>query len=205
MQDLIVRDVRLLGGKPAGREVLEVDDKTPIDWPIAWARQRADAYGGDACLKVLAHGFEQRLPVVATKTYRSGIVTQAPIFSQGGAGIQFCRENIRLDTLGRFALLRGKLKGIDLMGCGAAYITPGFEGTDGDGNLLCHRLAQVTGTYVRASTATQFYNTTGPLWAPIDFGVWEGTVITYAPNGSVYKVESGASAPTSCTIRPAIP
>ncbi len=200
--DLIVRDVRLLGGRPTGNEVLEVDDKTPIDWPIAWARQRADAYGGDASLKILAHGFAQKLPYAATKTYRSGIVTQTPIFSQGGAGVEFCMENIRLDTLTRFMPLSGKLKGIDLMGCGAAYTTPGFAGTDGDGNLLCYRLAQITRTYVRASTATQMYNVRVPLWMPVDFGAWEGTVITYAPNGSVYKVEAGVSAPTSCPIRP---
>ncbi len=203
IQDLIVRDVRLQGGRPTGSEVLEVDQYTPIDWPIAWTRQKADAYGGNVCLKILAHGFEQPLPQAATKTYRSGIVTQTPTFSQGGAGIQFCRENIRLDTLSRFASLRGKLKGIDLMGCGAAYITPGFEGTDGDGNLLCYRLAQITRTYVRASTATQFYNAGVPAWAPIDFGAWEGTVITYNPDGGLYRMESGASTPTSCPDRPA--
>jgi len=205
MQDLIVRDVRLLGGRPLGNEVMEVDDKTPIDWPIAWARQRADACGGDACLKILAHGSAQKLPYAATKTYRSGIVTQTPTFSQGGAGIVFCHDNIRLDTLTRFTPLSGKLKGIDLMGCGAAYITPGFEGTDGDGNLLCYRLAQITRTYVRASTATQMYNVGVQQWLPVDFGAWEGTVITYAPNGSVYKMESGGSAPTRCPIRTAIP
>ncbi len=202
MQELIIRDVRLAGGKPVGKEVLEVDPNTPIDWPVAWARQRSDAYGGDVYLKILAHGWEPQLPGSATRAYRSGIVTQTPMYSQGGGGIMFCKEDIRLATLHHFAPLRGKLQGIDLLACGAAYITPGLEGRDGDGNLLCYRLAQVTGTYVRASTATQYYNDGLRPGAPINFGPWEGTVITYGPSGSVYKVESGAAAPASCPVHP---
>ena len=31
MEELIIRDVRLQGGKPLGRFVLEVDANTPID------------------------------------------------------------------------------------------------------------------------------------------------------------------------------
>ena len=88
-------------------------------------------------------------------------------------------------TIGKFAPLQGKLKRIDILGCGAAYITPGREGHDGDGNLLCYRLAQITQAYVRASTATQEYSNDGP----IDFGKWEGTVLTYGPSGEVVKVE----------------
>jgi len=118
-------------------------------------------------------------------------------FSQGGSGVQFCKENITLGTVARFAPLRGLLKGIDLLACGAAYITPGFEGREGDGNLLCCRLAQTTQTFVRASTATQLY-----YGLPaIDFGEWEGTVLTYASSGAVVKVEHGDGVPASCPIR----
>ena len=209
MQELIIRDVRLQGGMPVGRYVLEVDENTPIEWPISWASAQAMRPGlaGDVALKIMAHGFEQKIganPMDANVVWGlGGNVRSAPppqpamgIYSQGGAGIQFCRDNIRLATLSRFAPLCGLLKGIDLMACGAAYITPGFEGKDGDGNLLCYRLAQITQTYVRASTATQLYFTL----PTVEFGAWEGTVLTYSPSGAVVKVESGGTAPTSCPI-----
>jgi len=209
MEELIIRDVRLQGGKPLGRFVLEVDANTPIDWPISWAsaQARRPELAGNVALKIMAHGFEQRIgddPMDANVVWgMGGNVRSAPpprpgtgIYSQGGAGIQFCREYIRLATLNKFTPLRGLLKGIDLMACGAAYITPGFAGTDGDGNLLCYRLAQITQSYVRASTATQLYFTL----PTVDFGAWEGTVLSYGPSGAVVKVESGAAAPTGCPV-----
>jgi hypothetical protein len=72
------------------------------------------------------------------------------------------------------------------------YITPGCDGKEGDGNLLCYRFAQITGTTVRASTATQQYLQHGKYVSShdsLDFGPWEGTVLTYGPSGAVVKVE----------------
>lgn len=198
MQELIIRDVRLQGGKPRGTEVLEVDEDTPIDWPVLWAKTKSDKYGGDVYLRIAAHGYETT--VMNHVPLATGLQTrvESVSYSQGGAGIQFCKENITLGTLSRFTPVRGLLKGIDLLACGAAYITPGFEGKEGDGNLLCCRLAQITQTFVRASTATQLY-----YGLPaIDFGEWEGTVLTYNPSGAVVKVEHGAGVPASCPIRP---
>ena len=181
MQDLIIRDVRLEGPRPAGNEVLEVAEDTPLDWPIRWLVTKSAAYGGNVRLKIMAHG---------AGFYSAATVGnygfQHPQYSQGGAGIQFCKEGIRLSTLSKFWPLRGKLKQIEILGCGAAYITPGYEGKEGDGNLLCFRLAQITQASVRASTATQYYSGLGP----IDFGKWEGTVLTYGPMGAVVKVEN---------------
>jgi hypothetical protein len=197
MQELIIRDVRLQGGKPRGTEVLEVDENTPLDWPVLWTKGKSDAYGGDAYLRIAAHGYEtavmDHLPLATGFQKRVESVS----YSQGGSGIQFCKENITLSTLSRFSLLRGLLKGIDLLACGAAYITPGFEGKEGDGNLLCSRLAQIANTFVRASTATQLY-----YGLPtINFGEWEGTVLTYGPTGAVVKVEHGDGVPASCPVR----
>ena len=197
MQELIIRDVRLEGVRPRGKEVLEVDANTPIDWPVLWTKTRSDAYGGDVYLRIAAHGYEtavmDHLPLATGFRTQVESVSQ----SQGGSGVQFCKENIVLGTLARFTPLRGVLKGIDLLACGAAYITPGFEGREGDGNILCSRLAQITQTFVRASTATQLY-----YGLPaIDFGEWEGTVLTYGPTGAVMKVEHGDGVPASCPIR----
>lgn len=197
MQELIIRDVRLLGGKPRGNEVLEVDENTPIDWPVAWTKSRSEAYGGDVYLRIAAHGFETAVANHLPLATGSRTVAESISYSQGGGGILFCRENITLGTLNRFGLIHALLKGIDLLACGAAYITPGFEGREGDGNVLCSRLAQITGTFVRASTATQAY-----YGEPaIDFGEWEGTVLTYGPTGAVVKSEHGAGVPTSCPVR----
>jgi len=52
MQELIIRDVRLQGGKPRGTEVLEVDENTPLDWPVLWAKTKSDAYGGNVYLRI---------------------------------------------------------------------------------------------------------------------------------------------------------
>ena len=114
--------------------------------------------------------------VVADSPLRLGIQRKR-IESQGGWGLWFCAQNLILDTLNEFFPWYRKVKQIDILGCGAAYITPGREGKAGDGNFLCYRLAQITGSYVRASTAAQNY-------VGMDFGPWEGTVITYAPTGA---------------------
>jgi len=202
MQELILWDVRLEGGRPAGEEVKEVNEWVPLDYAIAWAVWKSGQYGGDVSLTIMAHGYEPRTGFLAgtrstpgntlpQRNEDGGVIPQPTatgllgVYSQGGGGIQFCRDGILLGTIHQFEKLKGKVKLIEILGCGAAYITPGFEGRDGDGNLLCYRLAQITQAYVRASTATQWFDPT-PV---IDFGRWEGTVITYAPNGGLAKVQ----------------
>jgi hypothetical protein len=49
-------------------------------------------------------------------------------------------------------------------------------------------MAQILDTSVRASTAKQFY-TLGSAGSGLDFGQWEGTVLTYGPRGDVVNVE----------------
>jgi hypothetical protein len=179
MHDLNIRDTRLPGPRPSGNEVLEVDANTPLSWPISWVASRSAKYAGDVRVRLMAHGIE--IGMVA-----AGVVMDSPlrshiqrnrIQSQGGWGLEFCAQNLTLDTLKEFSPWYGKVRQIDILGCGIAYITPGREGKAGDGNLLCYRLAQITGSYVRASTAAQNY-------VGMDFGPWEGTVITYAPTGA---------------------
>jgi len=68
--------------------------------------------------------------------------------------------------------------------CARRSKTPGCEGREGARNVLCYKLAQITGAKVRASTATQIYDL-----KTMDFGSWEGTVLTYGPTGSLVRVE----------------
>lgn len=182
-QMLIIRDVRLEGSKPMGNEVLEVDADTPISWPISWILQRAKLYNSHyVWLKILAHGFETPGLPLATGFSTTRESTQGS--SQGGYGIQFCKEGLNLHTIVKFRALFEWLDWTDVYSCGTAFITTGHEGRYGDGNILCSRLAQNLGCPVRASTATQIYDPKGT-----NFGAWEGTVLTYGPKGNVIKVE----------------
>jgi hypothetical protein len=178
---VVIRDVRLKGFRPKGDSVLEVNVDTPISWPIAWAVEKAKKFGDEhfMFLRIMSHAY------MCSKG------------SQGGCGIQFCDEDINLQSLYRFQLLcrtEGKrlfpyYRGIDLLGCGVAYITPGSEGKHGDGNILCSRMAQFTQSHVRSSTAAQTYSEGTNDNPNLDFGDWEGTVYTYGPKGDVVKVE----------------
>jgi|SRR5262245_42449333 len=185
---VVIRDVRLKGFRPKGDSVLEVNFDTPIVWPITWAVEKAKEFGEEnwMFLKIMAHG------------YRSSKD------SNGGCGIQFCEEDIKLTNLHNWQTLCRKeggrqfpyFRGIDLMACGAAYITPGKDGEDGDGNYFCYRMAQITQSYVRASTATQEYDPGSNDEPHLDFGDWEGTVYTYNPKGEVVKIEQAPLADT---------
>jgi hypothetical protein len=178
MPEMIIRDVRVEGPRPKGNLVLEVAGNTPLSWPLLWVASEA-GNEGNSLLKIIAHGLG-----IYVASLAGNYGARVPVVSQGGSGLKFCREGITLATLPQFSAWRGKLRQIEILGCGAAYITPGYEGKEGDGNLLCSRLAQITQANVRASTATQMYNL-----ATMDMGSWEGTVLTYGPLGDVIRVE----------------
>jgi hypothetical protein len=185
MQDLIIRDVRLLGPRPAGNEVLEVDEWTPITWPIAWVLARSANYGGDVRVRIMGHGAGPVLYVSQVPDVMAGKNEEA-VVSPGGSGMSFCAECLSLKTVDEFSRWRGKVKNIDLIGCGVAYITPGYEGKIGDGNFLCMKLAQATQAYVKAATFAQPYDFKNMSF----LRGWVGTVLTYAPSGAVVKVEN---------------
>lgn len=156
---LVYRDVRLLGNRPAGDTVIEVNVDTPLQFFLDSAAAAAAHTAARVRLKLMAHG--------------------APAF------VQFCRENLSTANLPLLAVLRDKLTaGVDLFTCSVAFIGPGIS----DGNAFCSRMAQILNTSVRASTAKQFY-TLGSAGSGLDFGRWEGTVLTYGPRGDVINVE----------------
>lgn len=157
---LVYRDVRLLGNRPAGDTVIEVNFDTPLQFFLDSATNTAAHTAAQVRLKIMAHG-------------APGLV-------------QFCRENIAAANLPLLSTLRDKFAaGVDLFSCSVAFIEAG----NGDGNVFCSQMAQTLNTSVRASTATQFYNL-GSAGAGLDFGRWEGTVLTYGPRGDVIHVEN---------------
>ncbi|MGH9663064.1 MAG: hypothetical protein ACRD9L_01400 [Bryobacteraceae bacterium] len=185
MQDLIIRDVRLVGPRPAGDEVLEVDERTPLSWPLAWVVDKSAKYGGDVRVRIMGHGagpvlYSRQLPDVMFGANEEAAV------SPGGCGMYFCAECLSLKTVDQFNRWRGKVKNIDLVGCAVAYITAGYEGKSGDGNFLCMKLAQTTQAYVKAATFAQPYDFRHMSF----FRGWVGTVLTYGPSGAVVKVEN---------------
>ncbi|WP_125490561.1 peptidoglycan-binding protein [Streptomyces sp. WAC 04229] len=156
---LVYRDVRLAGNKPAGDTVIEVDADTPLQWFLDSSAHTAEHTADPVRLKLMAHG--------------------APAF------VRFCKENLSTANLPRLAVLKNKFAaGVDLFSCSAAFIGPG----NSDGNVFCYRMAQTLNTFVRASTATQEY-TLGSAGSGLDFGRWEGTVLTYGPTGAVVQVQ----------------
>jgi len=188
MQALILWDARLLPKEqrdttdpPVGNEVKRVDEFTDLASAIFWIGWKADQYAKNVSLIIMAHGQDTLKRIEAGQK----------IWSPGGSGLIFCRQGITLTTLPMFEPIKGKVKKIELRACAAAYITAGFEGGAGDGNLLCYKLAQITGAYVRASTADQGYGwyprgggLLDPYPSPLHFDPWRGTVVTYAPTGA---------------------
>jgi hypothetical protein len=179
---LTVWDKRLEGYPPLGDTVRSVDENTSITDFVAMAVRVADKFKNQVYLRICCHGRD----ISGNGSY------------QGGNGLLFCAGDLGCERLTYLTPLKGKLcGGVDLQACGAAYITPGCAGGSGDGNFFCFRMAQILATNVRASTATQKYSRAGyKLFGPpaLDFGAWEGTVLTYGPKGNVIKVEHGAGA-----------
>jgi hypothetical protein len=156
-------------------EVLRVNDSVSLGMMVRWVLEKSDHYKNDVCVKIYCHGID-KAEVLDKKTGKYESIT-----SQGGFGLALCKEQLTLNTMDVMSFWKGKVKEIDIYGCGAAYITPGREGKAGDGNLFCYKLAQVTGAYVRASTSALHY----PGGTELGF---EGTVLTYAPSGAVVDV-----------------
>lgn len=181
MHMLTVWDKRLEGNPPTGNTVLHVNEDYSLYDFVSFAAGVAAKQSNQVYLRICAHG--------------RGMNDQPS--SQGGNGLVFCRGDLGWERLNHLLPLKGKfLGGVDLYSCGAAYINPGWGGHgSGDGNYFCFRMAQVLGTNVRASSAKQTYSSGRTRFgAAIDFGKWEGTVITYGPSGAVIKVEHGAAA-----------
>ncbi|MFJ1610035.1 peptidoglycan-binding protein [Streptomyces sp. NPDC088253] len=157
---LVYRDVRLIGNRPAGDTVIEVDVNTPLQWFLDSSADTVAHTADRVRLKLMAHG--------------------APAF------VQFCKENLFTANLPLLAVLKDKFAaGVDLYSCSAAFIGPGSS----DGNVFCYSMAKILNTYVRASTAKQLYSP-GAAGSGLDFGRWEGTVLTYDPTGRVVNVEN---------------
>lgn len=120
MHTLVWRDVRLRGWRPNGSakvKVMESNFDTPLNWFISYSRGYADRIKKTkdlVHLKIMAHGY-----VLAGK---------------GGYGIQFCKEDLLIKTIGRLTPLRSKfLGGVESMRARRPASHPGLERERGMG------------------------------------------------------------------------
>ena len=106
--------------------------------------------------------------------------------NRGGYGL-LIGTGIKLGTVSEFEKIAPHCDQIIITACQAARITS--AGGDGDGNLLMSGIAKAAQAYVTCSTADQTI-----AWTPwLPFGYiddWEGTVLTYGPEGNVVAVEN---------------
>lgn len=181
-QALIIRELRVKGVTPSGKEVLEVGAGTLISSAVRWVVDRAKEYEGNVIVKIIAHGNS----VCVSEGTGSGETKNCPAgaeTSKGGGGLEFCKEDLRLGTLYHFAAWNGWIRRLDLVACSAAYTTPGTEGKEGDGRYFCSRLAKTVGAPVRAAIDTQIM--VNKPENPMDPGPWEGTVLTFGREGTI--------------------
>jgi hypothetical protein len=191
---VMVHDTRLDGRTPlpsSGFMTFEVGDDTPLSDFFNRCRSIAYENDGISTLYIMAHGAEM------TFAGETG----------GGYGIIFCREYITYDNVENFALLADKVDEIVLLVCAAAATSTDIHVVDmqhpelartfhGDGNELCRQMAIHAQARVTAAREIQAYASDEhcttfsgyELYCQpgfIDFGDWEGSVVTYDENGNI--------------------
>jgi hypothetical protein len=179
MRNAIAHDTRLSGMPQWGNGFRwQVDQFFPLNQFIEELVGLSNRAQGIETLKLMCHGW-------------------ADPGQNLGFGLQFCAEGITPATVRLFTRLhprgeRARVGLIEIYACGPARVTlrdrepgravlGGFRTPGADGDRLMRQLAINSGALVRASTHTQYYRTT--LMGEIDWGAWEGTVITYNPLG----------------------
>jgi hypothetical protein len=174
MLDIIVHDKRLEGVSPkstGSRVVLDIDQNTSLDSVLTLLAFFSKNNPGYKKIMIMAHGYED------AKT------------SRGGLGMQLGKEDLGVHNVQKWNVLKGKVKEIILYSCAVAGVQVGKsnKATEGNGIYFCTQLAFYSGATVTASMNTQYYdNGVGIIWdSEIDFGDWEGVVLTFYPDGKV--------------------
>ena len=118
----------------------------------------------------------------------SGRLSTLIFNSHGKPGCIRIGQKITLEHVEKFKIFKQE-KLVDrvwIVACSVARIKSAGQITDG--NYFCYRLAQESGAFVRAGSASQM----GHLIVDIPYGHiddWEGTVYTWDPDGKLIAVD----------------
>ena len=154
-------------------ETWNVPASASADWIVAFTSILASgsSEGGVKCLVINCHGDYGK------GTKKSG---KSKLIETGGFGL-LLGEGFTLSNANLFSQLRGKVKCIILVVCGAAYVT--IKGTHGDGELLCSEIAKASGAYVVAPKTLQIETYIKLPKNHIDN--FEGEIVRFNPSGSL--------------------
>lgn len=186
----VVRDVRLEGWRPSG-DVLEVNGDTPLQWIVDNIVERGRRTGGNLVVKIMAHGlpgFVQcgkgglRHPTLTDDAYIHYRIAKNAYVGPRWHGLS-------ITDLPSLARVAGSLRRLELHSCLVARMGTCHEAnghTCYDGNEFCYKLAQTIRADVMASLHLQWYWLgTKQAGNGMNFGGWNGTVITWGPAGNI--------------------
>jgi hypothetical protein len=186
---MLVHDLRLAGKTPdnLAENNYEVDGAVAIKHMIDWIHTYAQSQGGLDNLYIMCHGYEA--------DWNLGDQT-CTNFQVGGFGLALCAEGLDLSNASLTAALKGDIKTITIFACATADVGAGNDSTAADGKRFCGEIALWTGATVIAATQTQFYSMDKTFWdwitgndGKIDFGNWEGPVLSFSPDdGSATRI-----------------
>ncbi len=182
MFEFVVVDERIYLGDCSleGDDYIIVSRYTSIADVVERVLEISDEHNQNVYLKIVGHGFVR--PAGTATTLQCGD-------KGGGFGIQFGKENLRINTLPLFIpSLYREVKRIDLHACGAAYTNVGYR-IDGDGKAFCRMFAQMSGvSKLRASDSIQCSDGCSE-YGKERIDPWEGTVYTWDQNGVIIDTQ----------------
>ncbi|MGH9949926.1 MAG: hypothetical protein ACRD6X_22385 [Pyrinomonadaceae bacterium] len=152
-----------------------VDKDTSLMSAFGFINTMAKGHGTIETLFILCHGYEAIGPDAKVGQFYWWV---------GGRGLQLGKEDVREYNLNLWSSIKGSVKNIVIMACGAAATQSGDEGRkDRDGKFLLTSLAKVTNAVVYGADTTQWYQL-----KRMDFGKWEGTLYCFLPTGQYFAV-----------------
>lgn len=148
---------------------------------------------GEMSVSDAAHAFEldenvslvPALMFVETKAnLNGGKVDRLLIRCHGDdAYLQLGREGVQYDTLGRWKVIKNRVKDIILYSCSVAQVDEGKAGSWRDGRRFGCKFAEVTGANVYAGNDVQWYS-----HKQLNFKNWEGDLLRFSPDGNVMRM-----------------
>ncbi len=187
---MLVHDTRLAGTAPGiATNTYKVNGGVQLKHALTWIAYYARTHGGLSDLFVMCHG-------IMSGVYDS---YSSECTSDVGFGLQLCSENLTFANVQLASVLDGLVQVITLYACGPANTRRGLQNSSGDGFRFCSELSAITGAEVIASAHIQYYHQRpsanffrrvfriGPQ-DHIDFGVWEGSVYRFYPDGTASRI-----------------